>query len=100
MYNVCSHIKVNEIGSTRVARAVARLPDGDMRHLLSCLPPDPLPEPGGYIYGSMRIAIQKILNERRSIRARRWQVGRQLLWQWLPFITLAVIILVRPRNVR
>jgi len=98
MYKVCPHIKVNEIGTVRVAKAIARLSDRDMGHLLRCLPPDPLPEPGGCIQGSLRIAIQKILNERQDLKAHRQQVGKQLLLQWLPFITLAMVLLVGLRR--
>jgi hypothetical protein len=100
MYEVCPHIKVSADGTTKTAKAIARLPDRYMEHLLHCLPPDPLPEPGGYILGSMRIALQKLLNERRQRRRHRIRVARNTLLRWLPLIVLATIILLVPRRLK
>ncbi|KKK95441.1 hypothetical protein LCGC14_2672770 [marine sediment metagenome] len=98
MYEVCPHIRVSERDLDKVALKICRLPNRDMQHLLDCLPPDPLPESGGYILGSMRIAISRILRERHESATAQQEARRRIVSQWLPFVILATVLLVGLRR--
>ncbi len=98
MYDVCPHIKVRNTDPGEAAQAITALPDRKVRHLLVCLPPDPPLSKGYSSQITFRMAIQKILAERRKAKARSWRFRKRILLQWLPFVTLAMVLLVGLRR--